>query len=263
MLTAARQRRRFSPIRHQNRAKSGTATSHALFCYIAWHDKENRQQEREVIVAITHRYVPDLRNLSLIKYNEGVAGNPPYPHGQTIDKQGGDAEMASWDVDELESQLLFREEDKDGIEAEIRRITGNRNIELRENDQKDGLVAGRLEADGERWPCGDVGPVEMQGMVRIASLFEKGSVLGFCDSYSDFYRLETRADGRVLAKRLSAGDAYETLRWDVAPFTKQYLFGGDHRHRRGRVRCRREPGRRACQGKGERCARRRAERCRP
>lgn len=134
--------------------------------------------------------------------------------------------MASWDVDELESQLLFREEDKDGIEAEIRRITGNRNIELRENDQKDGLVAGRLEADGERWPCGDVGPVEMQGMVRIASLFEKGSVLGFCDSYSDFYRLETRADGRVLAKRLSAGDAYETLRWDVAPFTKQYLFDG-------------------------------------
>lgn len=134
--------------------------------------------------------------------------------------------MASWDVDELESQLLFREEDKDGIEAEIRRITGNRNIELLENDRKDGLVAGRLEADGERWPCGDVGPMDMQGMVRIASLFEKGSVLGFCDSYSDFYRLETRADGKVLAKRLSAGDAYETLRWDGAPFTKQYLFDG-------------------------------------
>lgn len=101
--------------------------------------------------------------------------------------------MASWDVDELESQLLFREEDKDGIETEIRRITGNRNIELLENERKDGLVAGRLEADGERWPCGDVGPMDMRGMVRIASLFEERSVLGFCDSYSDFYRLETRA----------------------------------------------------------------------
>mgnify|MGYP004620460543 FL=1 len=134
--------------------------------------------------------------------------------------------MASWDVDELESQLLFREEDKDGIETEIRRITGNRNIELLENERKDGLVAGRLEADGERWPCGDVGPMDMRGMVRIASLFEERSVLGFCDSYSDFYRLETRADGKVLAKRLSAGDAYETLRWDSAPFTKQYLYDG-------------------------------------
>ena len=132
--------------------------------------------------------------------------------------------MASWDVDELESQLLFREEDKDGIETEIRRITGNRNIELLENERKDGLVAGRLEADGERWPCGDVGPMDIRGMVRIASLFEQRSVLGFCDSYSDFYRLETRADGKVLAKRLSAGDAYETLRWEGAPFTKQYLF---------------------------------------
>lgn len=134
--------------------------------------------------------------------------------------------MASWDVDELESQLFFREEDKDGIEAEIRKIAGNRNIELHESDRKDGLVSGRLEADGERWPCGDVGPMDMQGMVRIASLFEKGSVLGFCDSYSDFYRLETRADGKVLAKRLSAGDAYETLRWDAAPSTKQNLFDG-------------------------------------
>mgnify|MGYP006981643834 FL=1 len=140
-----------------------------------------------------------------------------------IDEQGGDAKMASWDVDELESQLLFREEDKDGIEAEIRRITGNRNIELLENERKDGLVAGRLEADGERWPCGDVGPMDMRGMVRIASLFEERSVLGFCDSYSDFYRLETRADGKVLAKRLSAGDAYEALRWSDTPSTKQHL----------------------------------------
>ena len=68
--------------------------------------------------------------------------------------------------------------------------------------------------------------MDMQGMVHIASLFEEGSVLGFCDSYSDFHRLETRADGKVLAKRLSAGDAYETLRWEGAPFTKQYLFDG-------------------------------------
>lgn len=134
--------------------------------------------------------------------------------------------MARWDVDELESQLLFREEDKDGIETEIRRIAGNRNIELLENDRKDGLVAGRLEADGERWPCGDVGPMDMRGVVRIASLFEEGSVLGFCDSYSDFYRLETKADGKVLAKRLTAGDAYEALRWDATPSTKQHLFDG-------------------------------------
>lgn len=134
--------------------------------------------------------------------------------------------MASWDVDELESQLLFREEDKDGIEAEIRRITGNRNIELLENGRKDGLVAGRLEADGERWPCGDVGPMDMQGMVRIASLFVEGSVLGFCDSYSDFHRLETKSDGKVLAKRLTAGDAYEALRWDATLFTKQHLYDG-------------------------------------
>lgn len=134
--------------------------------------------------------------------------------------------MASWDVDELESQLLFREEDKDGIEAEIRKITGNRNIELLENDRKNGLVAGRLEADGERWPCGDVGPMDMRGMVRIASLFEEGSVLGFCDSCSDFYRLETKTDGKVLAKRLTAGDAYEALRWDATPFTKQHLYDG-------------------------------------
>ena len=95
-----------------------------------------------------------------------------------------------------------------------------------ENDRKDGLVAGRLEANGERWPCGDVGPMDMQGMVHIASLFEEGSVLGFCDSCSDFHRLETKADGKVLAKRLTAGDAYEALRWDAAPFTKQYLFDG-------------------------------------
>ena len=134
--------------------------------------------------------------------------------------------MASWDVDELESQLLFCEEDKDGIEAEIRKITGNRNIELLENARKDGLVAGRLEANGERWPCGDVGPMDMRGMVRIASLFERGSVLGFCDSCSDFYRLETKADGKVLAKRLTADDAYEALRWDTAPSTKQNLFDG-------------------------------------
>lgn len=72
--------------------------------------------------------------------------------------------MASWDVDELESQLFFREEDKDGIEAEIRKIAGNRNIELHESDRKDGLVSGRLEAEGERWPCGDVGPMDMQGL---------------------------------------------------------------------------------------------------
>ena len=78
--------------------------------------------------------------------------------------------MASWDVDELESQLLFREENRDEIEAEIRKITGNRTI--------------------------------------------------------DFHRLETKADGKVLAKRLTAGDAYEALRWDAAPFTKQYLFDG-------------------------------------
>lgn len=134
--------------------------------------------------------------------------------------------MASWDVDELESQLLFHEEDKDGIEAEIKKITDNRNIELLENDRKDSLVAGRLEADGERWPCGDVGPMDMRSMVRIASLFEEGSVLGFCDSYSDFYRLETKADGKVLAKRLTAGDAYEALRWDATPSTKQHLFDG-------------------------------------
>ena len=132
--------------------------------------------------------------------------------------------MTSWDVDELESQLLFCEEDKDGIEAEIKKITGNRNIELLENDRKDGLVAGRLEADGERWPCGDVGPMDMQGMVRIASLFKEGSVLGFCDSYSDFYRLETKADGKVLAKRLTAGDAYEALHWDDTPCAKQHLY---------------------------------------
>ena len=134
--------------------------------------------------------------------------------------------MASWDVDELESQLLFCEEDKDGIEAEIRKITSNRNIELLENARKDGLVAGRLEANGERWPCGDVGPMDMRGIVRIASLFERGSVLGFCDSCSDFYRLETKADGKVLAKRLTADDAYEALRWDTAPSTKQNLFDG-------------------------------------
>lgn len=29
-----------------------------LFCYVAWHDKKNRQRERGVIVAITHRYAP-------------------------------------------------------------------------------------------------------------------------------------------------------------------------------------------------------------
>ena len=135
--------------------------------------------------------------------------------------------MASWDVDELESQLLFREEDKDGIETEIRRIAGNRNIELLENDRKDGLVAGRLEADGERWPCGDVGPMDMRGMVRIASLFEERSVLGFCDSYSDFHRLETRADGKVLAKRLSAGDVYEALDWDDTLCAKQHQYDGE------------------------------------
>ena len=131
--------------------------------------------------------------------------------------------MASWDVDELESQLLFREEDKDGIEAEIRRIAGNQNIELLESDRKDDLVAGRLEADGERWPCGDVGPMNMRGMLRIASLFEEGSVLGFCDYCSDFHRLETRAAG----KRLTAGDAYEALHWGDTPCAKQYLYDGE------------------------------------
>lgn len=139
--------------------------------------------------------------------------------------------MASWDVDELESQLLFCEEDKDGIEAEIRKITGNRNIELLENARKDGLVAGRLEANGERWPCGDVGPLDMRGMVRIASLFERGSVLGFCDSCSDFYRLETKADGKVLAKRLSAGDVYEALDWDDTLCAKQHLYDGECQER--------------------------------
>lgn len=143
-----------------------------------------------------------------------------------IDEQGGDAKMASWDVDELESWLLYHEEDKDGIETEIRKISGNPSIELCELSHERGLAAGLLMADGERWPCGDVGPVDMRGMVRIASLFEEGSVLGFCDSYSDFYRLETRADGKVLAKRLTAGDAYEALRWDAAPPTKQHLFDG-------------------------------------
>lgn len=144
--------------------------------------------------------------------------------------------MASWDVDELESQLLFREEDKDGIEAEIRRITGNRNIELLENERKGDLVAGRLEANGERWPCGDVGPMDMRGMVRIASLFEERSVLGFCDSYSDFHRLETRADGKVLAKRLSAGDVYEALDWDDTLCAKQHLYDGE-REDTGEKRC--------------------------
>lgn len=134
--------------------------------------------------------------------------------------------MASWDVDELESWLLYHEEDKDGIETEIRRITGNASIELCELSREGGLVAGLLEADGERWPCGNVGPMDMRGMLRIASLFEEGSVLGFCDSYSEFHRLETNADGKVLAKRLTASDAYESLHWDSAPFTKQYLFDG-------------------------------------
>ena len=134
--------------------------------------------------------------------------------------------MASWDVDELESWLLYHEEDKDGIETEIRKISGNPSIELCELSRERGLAAGLLMADGERWPCGDVGPMDMRGMVRIASLFEEGSVLGFCDSCSDFYRLETKADSKVLAKRLTAGDAYEALRWDTVPSTKQNLFDG-------------------------------------
>ena len=135
--------------------------------------------------------------------------------------------MASWDVDELESWLLFRKEDKDGIETEIRRITGNRNIELLENDRKDGLVAGRLEADGERWPCGDVGPMDMRGMVRIASLFEEGSVLAFCEPSSAFYRLETASDGKVVNKWFPAAEAYEALPWDVAPRAKRHLPDGE------------------------------------
>lgn len=132
--------------------------------------------------------------------------------------------MASWDVDELESWLLYHEEDKDRIETEIRKISGNPSIELCELSREGGLVAGLLMADGERWPCGDVGPMDMRGMLRIASLFEKGSVLGFCDSYSEFHRLETNAEGKVLAKRLTAGDAYEALRWDDTPCAKQHLY---------------------------------------
>lgn len=150
--------------------------------------------------------------------------------------------MARWDVDELESKLIYHEEDKDDIEIKIRRISGNPSIELCELFREGDLVVGLLMADGERWPCGDVGPMDMRGMVRIASLFEERSVLGFCDSYSDFYRLETRADGKVLAKRLSAGDAYETLRWDSAPFTKQYLFDGALEET-GEKRCRTLPAR--------------------
>lgn len=134
--------------------------------------------------------------------------------------------MASWDVDELESQLLYHEEDKNGIETEIRRISGNPSIALCELGREGDLVAGLLEADGERWPCGDVGPMDMRGMLRIASLFEEGSVLGFCDSYSEFHRLETNADGKVLAKRLTASDAYEALHWDDAPCAKQHLYDG-------------------------------------
>lgn len=138
--------------------------------------------------------------------------------------------MASWDVDELESWLLYREEDKDGIETEIRRISGNPSIQLCELGREGGLVAGLLEADGERWPCGDVGPMDMRGMVRIASLFEEGSVLGFCDYCSDFHRLEIRADGKVLAKRLSAGDVYEALDWDDTLCAKQHLYAEGSRY---------------------------------
>ena len=140
-----------------------------------------------------------------------------------IDEQGGDSKMASWDVDELESQLLFREEDKDEIEAKVRKISGNPSIELCELGREGGLVAGLLMTDGERWPCGDVGPMDMRGMLRIASLFEKGSVLGFCDSCSEFHRLETDAGGKVLAKWLTSSDAYEALNWDVAPHAKLHL----------------------------------------
>lgn len=156
----------------------------------------------------------DLLLLPSLEYNEGMTGLSSYPHEVKIDEQSGDAEMASWDVDELESWLLYREEDKKGIETEIRRITGNRSIELRENERKGGLVAGRLEADGERWPCGDVGPMDMRGMVRIASLFEEGSVLGFCETCSAFYRLETKSGGKVVNKWFPATEAYEALPWD-------------------------------------------------
>ena len=131
--------------------------------------------------------------------------------------------MASWDVDELESWLLYREEDKDGIETEIRRISGNPSIQL-------------CELGRERWPCGDVGPMDMRGMVRIASLFEEGSVLGFCDFYSEFHRLETNADGKVLVKRLSAGDVYEALDWDDTLCAKQHLYDGE-REDTGEKRC--------------------------
>lgn len=135
--------------------------------------------------------------------------------------------MARWDVDELESKLIYHEEDKDDIEIKIRRISGNPSIELCELFREGDLVVGLLMADGERWPCGDVGPMDVRGMVRIASLFEEGSVLGFCDSYSEFHRLETNADGKVLYKCLTAGDAYEALHWNETPYTKQQLFDGE------------------------------------
>lgn len=124
--------------------------------------------------------------------------------------------MAGWNIDELESKLLYREEDKIGIEAEIRKISGNRNIGLHSDECKKGLVAGHLEVDGERWPCGDVGPLGMDGMVRIVSLFEIGSVLGFCETCSAFYRLEAEPAGKVLNKWFTAEEAYEALPWNEA-----------------------------------------------
>lgn len=125
--------------------------------------------------------------------------------------------MARWDVDELESRLLYEETEHEAIEAKIRKISGNPHIELCGHGGGDGIVEGHLEADGERWPCGDVGPMNIRGMARIASLFVEGSVLAFCDSYAEFHRLETEAGGKVLAKWFTAPLAYEALPWDSQP----------------------------------------------
>lgn len=123
--------------------------------------------------------------------------------------------MARWDVDELESRLLYEETEHEAIETKIRKISGNPHIELCGHGGGDGIVEGHLETDGERWPCGDVGPMDVRGMARIASLFEEGSVLAFCDSYSEFHRLETEAGGTVQVKWFTAASAYESLPWDA------------------------------------------------
>lgn len=125
--------------------------------------------------------------------------------------------MARWDVDELESRLLYEETEREAIEARIRKISGNPHIELCGHGGEDGTVEGHLEADGERWPCGDVGPMDIRGMARIASLFKEGSVLAFCDSYAEFHRLETEADGKVTCRWFTAEEAYEGLPWDLMP----------------------------------------------